>query len=131
VQRRAHNTDDTWTDCDPAPAEPKITVVTGIDSAQRYDFRVAARNAAAGPWSSALVVQAQRQPLWADLVIKPDGANEIDVTRVQMLFFTVVTAVFVAIKIVYSQTIPDIPQGFLMLMGISNGIYLTAKFVPD
>jgi len=48
----------------------------------------------------------------ADLVIKPDGANEIDVTRVQMLFFTVVTAVFVAIKIVYSQTIPDIPQAF-------------------
>ena len=77
------------------------------------------------------MVQAQRQPLWADLVIKPDGANEIDVTRVQMLFFTVVTAVFVAIKIMYSYTIPDIPQGFLVLIGISNGIYLTAKFVPD
>jgi len=132
VQRRPHNTDDAWTDCVPAPGEPKIAVITGIDSARRYDFRVAARNAAgAGPWSSVLMVQAQRQPLWADLVIKPDGANEIDVTRVQMLFFTVVTAVFVAIKIVYSYTIPDIPQGVLVLMGISNGIYLTAKFVPD
>ena len=64
-------------------------------------------------------------------MIKPDGANEIDVTRLQMLFFTVVTGVFVAIKIVYSYTIADIPQGFLVLMGISNGIYLTAKFVPD
>jgi hypothetical protein len=132
VQRRPHNTDDAWTDCVPAPGEPKIAVTTGIDSARRYDFRVAAKTAAgAGPWSSVLVVQAQRQPLWADLVIKPDGANEIDVTRVQMLFFTVVIAVFVAIKIMYSYTIPDIPQGFLVLMGISNGIYLTAKFIPD
>jgi Fibronectin type III domain len=132
VQRRPHNTDDAWTDCDPPPGEPKIAVTSGIDSARRYDFRVAARDAdRTGPWSSVLTVQAQRQPLWADLVIKPEGANEIDVTRLQMLFFTVVTAVFVAIKIVYSYTIPDIPQGFLVLMGISNGIYLTAKFVPE
>jgi hypothetical protein len=128
VQRRAHNTDDTWMDYVTAVGEPKISVTKGIDSARRYDFRV---RATGGPWSSVLVVQAQRQPLWADLVIKPDGANEIDVTRVQMLFFTVVTALFVAIKIMYSYTIPDIPQGFLVLMGISNGIYLTAKFVPD
>ena len=108
VQRRRNNSVDTWTDCVSPPTEPKIAVITGIDSAQRYDFRVTARNAAgAGPWSSVLVVQAQRQPLWADLVIKPDGANEIDVTRLQMLFFTMITAVFVAIKIVHSYTIPE------------------------
>jgi hypothetical protein len=131
VQRRPHNTDDAWTDSDPV-TEPKIAVTTGIESAAHYDFRVAATNASGnGPWSIVLTVQAQRQPVWADLVIKPDGSNEIDVTRVQMLFFTVVTAVFVAIKIVYSYTIPDIPQGFLVLIGISNGIYLTAKFVPN
>ena len=128
VQQRPHQSDDVWKDCDPAPTEAKLSIKTGIDSARWYDFRVAA---AGGPWSRVLTVRAQRQPLWADLVIKPDGTSEIDVTRLQMLFFTVVTAVFVAIKIGYSYTIPDIPQGFLVLMGISNGIYLSAKFVPD
>jgi hypothetical protein len=53
------------------------------------------------------------------------------VTRVQMLFFTLITAIFVAVKILVSSEIPDIPQGFLLLMGISNGVYLTAKFIPD
>jgi hypothetical protein len=60
-----------------------------------------------------------------------DRKREIDVTRVQMLFFTLITATFVAVKILVSSEIPDIPQGFLLLMGISNGVYLTAKFIPD
>ncbi len=30
-----------------------------------------------------------------------------------------------------SGTIPAIPDGFLLLMGISNGVHLTAKIVPD
>lgn len=132
VQRRPHNTDDAWTDCTPDPGAPEISIVTAIESAQRYNFRVAGRNAAGtGPWSGVLIVQAQREPLWGDLVIKTASAREIDVTRVQMLFFTVVTAVFVSMKIVYSYTIPEIPPGFLALIGISNGIYLTAKFVRD
>jgi hypothetical protein len=59
-----------------------------------------------------------------------DGQNEIDVTRVQMLFFTVVSAFFVALKVFVGGEIPEIPNGFLLLMGISNGVYLTAKFVP-
>jgi len=30
-----------------------------------------------------------------------------------------------------SYVIPEIPQGVLLLMGISNGVYLTAKFITD
>jgi fibronectin type III domain protein len=69
-------------------------------------------------------------PGWADLVLDPDK-GEIDVTRVQMLFFTLIVAVFVTLRVVTSGQIPDIPESFLLLMGISNGVYLTAKFVPS
>jgi hypothetical protein len=72
-----------------------------------------------------------RIPLWSDLVVASDNQNEIDVTRVQMLFFTVIVALFVVLRILASDAIPEIPEGYLLLMGISNGVYLTAKFVPS
>jgi hypothetical protein len=67
------------------------------------------------------------EPSWRDL-ISSDG--EIDVTRVQMLFFTVLMAVFVAIHVIDNYQIPEILETFLGLMGISNGVYLLSKFVP-
>ena len=72
-----------------------------------------------------------RKPRWSDLVVTPQHPGEIDVTRVQMLFFTLISVGFVAIKLINSYMIPEIPEGFMLLMGISNGVYLSAKFVPD
>ncbi|MEI8393481.1 MAG: hypothetical protein WCF85_02015 [Rhodospirillaceae bacterium] len=67
-------------------------------------------------------------PRWSDVVTDADGAR-VDIARVQMLFFTVIAALFVTIKIVTGYTIPDIPQGFLIMMGISNGVYVTKKYI--
>jgi hypothetical protein len=72
-----------------------------------------------------------RAPRWSDLIANPDSSGEIDVTRVQMLFFTVISAIFVSLKVFQSYSIPDLPSGYLLLMGISNGVYLTNKFVPQ
>jgi len=72
-----------------------------------------------------------RQPRWSDLIMEEIRGRELDVTRVQMLFFTIVTAVFVVLKVVTSYTIPEIPQEFLILMGISNSVYVTSKFVVN
>jgi hypothetical protein len=47
-----------------------------------------------------------------------------------MLLFTVIAAGFVLLEITNESVIPDIPAGILLLMGISNGVYLTAKFIP-
>jgi hypothetical protein len=52
------------------------------------------------------------------------------VTRLQMLFFTVLIALFVSIHVIDSFEIPEIPSSFLGLMGLSNGVYLLKKFVP-
>jgi hypothetical protein len=131
VQFRPHDADSDW---QPSRIEAGATYTLsgGIDHATRYDVRVAARlGNVPGPWSRVLTVHTLRRPQWADLVVKQAGTSEIDVTRVQMLFFTVISALFVAMKVVSSYTIPVIPDGFLLLMGISNGIYLTYKFVPD
>ena len=102
-----------------------------------YVFQVTARNSnsASAPVQvtertrqAALI---PRQPVWSDLVVTPQHPGEVDVTRVQMLFFTLISVAFVAIKLVTGYMIPDIPEGFMLLMGISNGVYLSAKFVPD
>jgi hypothetical protein len=72
-------------------------------------------------------------PRWSDLIVnentKADGTvtREIDVTRFQMLLFTLITAAFVLMNVLTTYVIPEIPTGFLTLMGISNGVYLGAK----
>ena len=46
-----------------------------------------------------------------------------------MLLFTLVTAGFVVIKVIAAYVIPEMPRGFLVLMGISNGAYIGSKIV--
>jgi hypothetical protein len=108
--------------------------VVGLLSDTEYRFSVAASNAAGqGPPAEGAARTRQRVPIttrpsWSDLVGTAEHPGEIDVTRVQMLVFTLVAAGFVAIKLFNSYTIPEIPSGILILMGISNGTYLGAKF---
>ena len=109
--------------------------VTGLQPQTAYLFEVQTSNAAGqspavqGQATTAPPVQNVRTPAWSDLVVTPEHPGELDVTRVQMLLFTLIAAGFVAIKLFNSYVIPDIPQGILILMGISNGTYLSAKFV--
>jgi hypothetical protein len=131
VQYRMHDSDHPWRTARDNIAESQLNVGSLIaDTA--YDFRVRALNAAGvlGPWSAVFQTRAgTRVPRWSDIVRDTDRAPEIDVTRVQMLFFTVISAVFVAMGIATSSTIPEIPASYVTLMGISNGVYLTAKFI--
>jgi hypothetical protein len=70
----------------------------------------------------------QRIPKWSDLVVW-DGYHEIDITRVQMLVFTVLAAGFVVLKIGDDSAIPNIPDGIVLLMGLTNGVYVGGKLV--
>ena len=62
------------------------------------------------------------------MVNDTDGHREIDITRVQMLYFTLITAVFVVIRVMSTYVIPEIPEGFQILMGISNAVYMARKW---
>ncbi len=68
-------------------------------------------------------------PNWRDLIASAD--DQIDVTRLQMLFFTVLIALFVVIHVIDGFQIPEIPTSFLQLIGLSNGVYLASKFLPN
>jgi hypothetical protein len=72
-----------------------------------------------------------RHPRWSDLVMEEIKGRELDVTRIQMLYFTLVTATFVVLKVITSYEIPVIPEGFLLLMGISNSVYVGSKFATN
>jgi hypothetical protein len=78
-----------------------------------------------------------RIPQWSDLLInrlvtdKGIIVQEIDVTRFQVLLFTLITAVFVLITVATTYVIPEIPSGFVTLMGISNSIYLGSKIIQS
>jgi hypothetical protein len=91
----------------------------------------AKRKAAAIAAAKAAVLTHIRHPRWSDLVTEELKGRELDVTRVQMLYFTIVTAVFVALKVITSYEIPVIPDGFLILMGISNSVYVASKFAAN
>jgi hypothetical protein len=45
-----------------------------------------------------------------------------------MLLFTVVSAAFVVVQVLNYYVIPDIPAGYQILIGISNGVYVGRKF---
>jgi hypothetical protein len=130
VQFRRHDSVEPWV---PRPISHATTMsISPLAPGTAYDFRVSAGNANGfGPWSSVLTCRTVRNPSWADLVVAGPGRGEVDVTRVQMLFFTLITAAFVTMTVLNTYTIPEIPQGFLILMGLSNGVYLTNKFVGD
>ena len=71
---------------------------------------------------------APRAPRWSDLIVNDaNGQREIDIARVQMLYFTLVTAAFVVMRVITTYVIPEIPQGFQILMGISNAVYFGSK----
>jgi hypothetical protein len=96
-----------------------VTVGSKLHDSAQVAKTVAAASAASAPL---------RRPRWSDLVVnETDGHREIDITRVQMLYFTLITAGFVVMRVLTTYVIPEIPQGFQILMGISNAVYLGSK----
>lgn len=68
--------------------------------------------------------------LFIDLVGGGAEGEVIDVTRLQMLIFTVISAGFVLANVLTTYEIPSIPEGYLILMGLSNTVYIGSKNLP-
>lgn len=124
-----------WTTLDPIAgfSSENYTAVlpqVSLEFEATYEFRSASiLDGALGPWSNVAAVTTDKHiPEWSDLVMSDDGIS-IDITRVQMLLFTVLAAMFVALNIGDDSIIPIIPNGMIMLIGLSNGVYVGAKFV--
>jgi hypothetical protein len=63
-------------------------------------------------------------PKWLDLVTTE---GRPDLYKFQMALFTTLAAIFVTGKIYWNFEFPVLPAGLLTLIGISNGVYLSAK----
>lgn len=61
----------------------------------------------------------------ARLISEPNG--DASMSRFQFLVFTFVIAVSLFLIVAYSQTFPTVPQGVLVLLGISGSSYLVSK----
>src|SRR5262249_4536013 len=107
----------------PAAKEQATVVEAGAAEVDHVQPPASDTRAAPSPTS--------REPYWSDLLTADRGANEIDVTRVQMLIFTLISAAFVGLKVVVSYEIPEIPENFQLLMGISNGVYIGGRHLPS
>jgi hypothetical protein len=70
---------------------------------------------------------AARTPSFSD-ILKTDGT--LDLFKLQMFLFTVYAAGFVAVRIAVDQAFPELDANLLLLMGISNGIYVASKVAP-
>jgi hypothetical protein len=107
-------------------AEKKATGARKQADDARQKAKAAAENAGERETTDSV-----RRPLWSDLIVNEsdEKGREIDVARVQMLLFTLVSAVFVTVKVIAAYVIPEIPVGYLTLMGISNGVYVGSKVV--
>jgi len=71
-----------------------------------------------------LAEPAAKPPKWLDL-FQTDG--QADLYKFQMALFTLLAVLFVTGKIFSTLEFPQLSAGLLTLIGISNGVYLTAK----
>ncbi len=112
------------------PITTGTLILLGISGASTIGTQVVNQNPAAPAAPPAVAAPPpppppHPRPLWSDLIMGND--REVDVTRVQMLYFTLITAVFVVLKVATTYVIPEIPEGFQILMGISNAVYMGSK----
>jgi hypothetical protein len=60
-----------------------------------------------------------------------DAAGRSSISRFQLLLFTLVVAIHVAIMEIRTNSVPDIPRGLLILLAISSGTYLASKLISE
>ena len=62
------------------------------------------------------------------LISEKDGATrDASMSRFQLLIFTFVIAISLFLIVTYQKSFPEVPQGVLVLLGISGSSYLVSK----
>ncbi|UIL29536.1 hypothetical protein LZK75_10020 [Rhizobium leguminosarum] len=57
--------------------------------------------------------------------------GRLDLYRLQIFLFTLYTAIYVTVRIVVDQAFPYLEENLLLLMGISNGLYVGSKVASE
>lgn len=113
-----------------APEPPKANETLAEQGADPKSLRVEGR---------VIANTSVRDARWADLFTGEEVANvtHLDLAKIQMFFFTVLTVLAYAVAIGVSlrgdtipSSLPEVGDGMLTLLGISHGGYLAGKALP-
>jgi hypothetical protein len=107
-----------------------VAVLTGEPLAITWQVLALVGIAGAGSISSRFVtVSQERTPVTGNggfsEIFQTDG--NFDLYKLQMFLFTVFTALFVVGRVVVDRAFPELDTNLLLLLGISNGIYVGSK----
>jgi hypothetical protein len=61
---------------------------------------------------------------WRQLL---ESAGRFDLLKVQLLVFTILIILYVIYRVIREGVFPALDENFLLLMGVSNGVYLGSK----
>lgn len=78
--------------------------------------------------ASSVETQPTTEPRFSD-ILRTDGS--LDLYKLQMFIFTCFTAAWVVARIIVDQAFPPLDENLLLLMGISNGLYVGSKVVAE
>lgn len=108
-----------------------ILVLLGISGAANLGAKITAiakqtraRQALKLPALDAFEPEPNVRPKWADLI---SVKGEFNLLKFQMFLFTLLAVAFVAFTVFTEFLFPELPGNLLLLMGISNGVYLGGK----
>jgi hypothetical protein len=76
---------------------------------------------------SSTELRAQR---WSDLISVRGDLRDLDLARIQILILSTPCALFITTKVILAYGRPDVPNGILPILGISNGIYVAGPWLP-
>lgn len=69
----------------------------------------------------------QSQGFWSDI---RDGGQGLSFHCLQVVIWTLILGLVFAFSVVQALSMPEFPETLLLLMGISNGLYLGMK-IPE
>lgn len=74
-----------------------------------------------------MALQNTREPIKTTVLDLIRAGDQVSLTKLQMLLFTIITGIYVVSTVGSQLVFPEIPMEMLTLMGISNGVYVLGK----
>lgn len=103
-----------------------VVILLGVTTGGSLAAKAVAINMK-GATQNIVAIQGQTEQVeanWWDLIA---AGEQVSLTKLQMLVFTIFTGLYVVATVIGQLKFPEIPTELLTLMGVSNGIYVLGK----
>jgi hypothetical protein len=104
----------------------QVMVLLGFAGAGSLAARWVAASREPTPAHASSDVGLRPPEFWAIL----ENRGQLDLFKLQLFLFTVLIAAYVVFRVVRQSAFPELDPQLLMLMGVSNSLYVGSKFAP-